>query len=352
MEKIGTKLHNSKDKEEILAFCKEFERIHIFGNGACANLVCRYLEEEGIVIEDTIVSDGHKKEDVFENRYKVYEISEKQLDKEDGIIICLKKESQDNIYDMLIEYKVLPECIHKQNLYMKKLWGKSPNTSMVLCDGNKEGTYFKQNDSLDDIGSKYKTDKSSQGHNYLAKYDFFLNKWRGKQITLLELGVFRGASINMWAEYFENAIVYGVDIDEGCKKYEDKNIKILIKDLGDEKELESLKKLAPQIIIDDASHIWSHQIKALYHLLPALQSGGVYILEDLGTSFYSYRDMGYDDADISAYDFCVAIAEVVCSKEPLKTNLNLLPIKEEIEYLASQIDMISFIHESCIIVKR
>lgn len=107
--------------------------------------------------------------------------------------------------------------------------------------------------------------------------------------------------------------------------------------------------------MDDASHLWSHQIKALYHLLPSLESGGIYILEDLGTSFYSYRTIEYADACVSAYDFCSALAEVVCSQELFRVQgleANVMLFKKEIEELASQIEMITFIHQSCIIIKR
>lgn len=159
----------------------------------------------------------------------------------------------------------------------------------------------------------------------------------------------------MWGEYFANATIYGIDIDEDCLMYAGENRKVFIQDLSEEEELAKLDKLHPTIIIDDASHFWSHQIKALYHLLPILQEGGVYILEDLGTSFSSCSEANYDDAAVSAYDFCSAIAEVVASRELLRTaNLEtgLLPLKKEVEILADQISMISFIHASCIIVKR
>lgn len=77
-----------------------------------------------------------------------------------------------------------------------------------------------------------------------------------------------------------------------------------------------------------------------------LESGGIFIMEDLATSFSTFRYMGYDDATISTYDFCSALSEIVCSGEYLRSNnltMNLLSIKKEIEELAIQIEMISFI---------
>ena len=60
------------------------------------------------------------------------------------------------------------------------------------------------------------------------------------------------------------------------------------RDLGKEDELESLCKLHPTVIIDDASHMWSHQIKSIWYLFSSLQNGGAFIVEDLETSFGVY----------------------------------------------------------------
>ena len=150
-------------------------------------------------------------------------------------------------------------------------------------------------------------------------------------------------------------MIYGIDIDETCKKYENENCKILIKDLADENSLDELSILNPDIIIDDASHWWSHQIKALYHLFPSLKRGGIYILEDLGTSFEPYKFSNFDDANITTYDFLSAISECVCSSNSLQMdnlNPNLVVFINEIEMIAEQIEMMCFIHESCIMIKK
>ena len=349
---ISAKLH--RDRDEIVHFCKKFKSIHLYGAGDCAKLMCEYLDEENILVSDIIVSDGHKNEKKFIDKYNIYELSEINLSDDDGVIIALKKDIQKEVYDLLINNGISPKCIYKQRRFFWAGYGEQSKASLLDIKKD-ESSFFLQHDELNQIGTKCETDKSSQYHNYLKKYEFFLKNWRERANCILELGVYKGASLKMWSQYFQNATVYGVDIDEACKQYEDENIRIIIKDLGDEQNLIELGKLNPQIVIDDASHLWSHQIKALVHLLPALKSGGIYILEDLGTSFYSYRHAGYDDACVSAYDFCSALTEVVCSREYLRLdtlNANLVQFKEEIEYLGSQIDMMAFIYESCIIVKK
>ena len=83
--------------------------------------------------------------------------------------------------------------------------------------------------------------------------------------------------------------------------------------------------------------------------------GGVYILEDIITSFPSLSYQGFDDTVISAYDFCSAIAEAVTGNEHLRLDKNIYEVsmvKEEVEAIAKDVEMISFIWGSCIIVKR
>ena len=168
-----------------------------------------------------------------------------------------------------------------------------------------------------------------------------------KLAVMIELGVFNGSSLRMWNSYFSNAHVVGVDIDDKCKEFEGKNCDVIIADLSKKESILKLKELHPLIIVDDASHLWSHQISALIYLYDALPSGGIYILEDLGTSFSVNKN--YCDASICAYDFCSAIAEVTTSKKPLRGD-HLF--KAEIESIGMRTEMISFICGSCIMIKK
>ena len=62
-------------------------------------------------------------------------------------------------------------------------------------------------DSLDSIGLRYGTDKSSLHHDYLDFYDRFLSPLRLEPICILEIGVWYGASLSMWAEYFPRSLI-------------------------------------------------------------------------------------------------------------------------------------------------
>lgn len=353
-QKIGKRLH--RDREEIIGFCSNCQKVHLYGTGYVAKLMIQYLEEENIVVEDVIVSDGYKSLDMFLGKYPVIELSNVFLEKTDGIILCVKNAAVREIVEALEEKEIPISQIYRQTIWENSDFERWVYSSRIKDAYDFGGSgYFEDCVELDKLGIENGTDKSSKMHNYLKKYEFFLSKWRNAQFNLLELGVETGASITMWSDYFKSAMIYGVDINENCKENEKNNCKIIIGDLGNEEFLDVLGELEPTVIVDDASHLWSHQIKAIYHLLPKLKAGGIYILEDLGTSFSSYRHCCFDDAIISAYDFLSAIAEVVCSREYLRKmrlQPELILFEKEIEEMAMQIEMITFIHESCIIVKK
>ncbi len=210
--------------------------------------------------------------------------------------------------------------------------------------------YFHNLTELSDIGLDTMTDKALFQHNYLAKYEFFLKKFRQQNITLLELGVFTGASERMWERYFPYADIYGVDIDESCKQYATERIHILIRDLSRIDTLQELCMLHPQIIIDDASHVWSHQIVALFTLFESLPSGGVYILEDMETSLDlpHYEAGGYADCDIDAYTVCERIMRVAAAKIPEQRD----GYSDNINAIGMNVELVAVMKGSCVLIKR
>ncbi len=144
--------------------------------------------------------------------------------------------------------------------------------------------------TLDEIGKKYNTDKSStflhnnetySGHDYLRYYDFFLSSLRDKKITFIELGIFRGASLKMWRDYFKAAKIVGVD-NTKIAHIEEERIDVIYTDVPSDDLLSKLEKYKGTIwgIVDDCSHAWSNQRVAFETLFPLLESGGFYIIED------------------------------------------------------------------------
>ena len=146
---------------------------------------------------------------------------------------------------------------------------------------------------LSEIGKYHGTDKGHEDHSfmgssYLDIYENYFLEHRDKDISVLEIGVKDGASLRTWRAYFGNAKIYGIDIDPRCKHFEEDRIRI---DIGSQDDPEFLNNcFGPDvnfdIIIDDASHVNRLTIASFEHLFnKRLNSGGIYILEDLHCSY-------------------------------------------------------------------
>ena len=100
----------------------------------------------------------------------------------------------------------------------------------------------------------------------------------------------------MWNYYFKgNATIYAVDVNPECKKFESDNIKIFIGSQEDESFLKSLKNAIPQIdvLIDDGGHTMKQQITTFNTLFDHITDNGIYICEDLHTSYWKNYGGGY-----------------------------------------------------------
>lgn len=198
-------------------------------------------------------------------------------------------------------------------------------------------------------GIKYNSDKI-YSHHYDEIYDLFLKDYYNKKGAMLEIGIFEGASLNMYLELFPNAYIYGIDIGN----YSDGDrYKIFKCDQSNEDQLnnvvKSLNKDGKDLfyINDDGSHIPTHQILTFNKLFPLLSPGGIYIIEDIGTSYlkntecYGYPlDYGYK------HEF--NIVEVF---KDATDSVNLQNIKNPKVQHLNDIGSITF-GRSCIIIKK
>lgn len=126
-------------------------------------------------------------------------------------------------------------------------------------------------------------------HNYFDIYHNHFQRYRGKPVTVLEIGVWHGGSLQMWKHYFgRKAKIYGVDINPICKPFEEKQIKIFIGDQEDRGFLHLLQKEIGliDIVIDDGGHYSQQQISTFKGLFPYVAKDGIYLVEDLHTSYW------------------------------------------------------------------
>lgn len=120
--------------------------------------------------------------------------------------------------------------------------------------------------------------------HYFDIYQRYFSKFVGREVHVLEVGIYSGGSLVMWKEYFGTGCrVYGVDIDEECMAYEDMGIKVFIGDQADRSFWATVRQTVPKIdiLIDDGGHHHEQQRITLEEMLPHLRPGGVYLCEDI-----------------------------------------------------------------------
>ncbi len=147
---------------------------------------------------------------------------------------------------------------------------------------------------LNRLGVKYSTDKSSIGHNYTGIYNRWFRKIAHKPLRFLEIGLFKHASAKMWEEYFPNARLFFLDIDPQavtqCKALLTPRCSCHLVDQSNAAALRTFATAVDgnfDIIVDDGGHTMQQQIISFNTLFPFIKGGGVYIIEDLHTSFWA-----------------------------------------------------------------
>lgn len=140
------------------------------------------------------------------------------------------------------------------------------------------------------IGRSTGTDKVTH-HGYHRFYPRYLEEFRDTATGILEIGIDRKCSVELWKAYFPNAHVYGIDIGF---EHTEPRVTIRQADQSSRSDLESVRAHIThpiQCIVDDGSHIPEHQLSTLNYFFPKLlEPGGVYIVEDIETSYWTRGD--------------------------------------------------------------
>jgi hypothetical protein len=127
--------------------------------------------------------------------------------------------------------------------------------------------------------------------HYFEAYDRFFSKYKRRNVSILEIGVFKGGSLQMWKTYFQEegnfVKVYGIDINDNCKELEEENVEIFIGSQDDRDFLAEVKRKIGKvdIVIDDGGHSMEQQIVAFEELFDAVNEDGIYLCEDCHTSY-------------------------------------------------------------------
>jgi len=155
---------------------------------------------------------------------------------------------------------------------------------------------------ISQIINKYGSDKDRNG--YVPLYHTLFDKMKKDPLNFLEIGIGTmipdvcssmvgygigdykpGASLRSWRDYFTNSNIYGFDIQPDTQFTEDRIRTFLCDSTNSSSVKESIDKLNNiifDVIIDEGSHYFAHQLRTLENMFPHLKENGIYVIEDIG----------------------------------------------------------------------
>lgn len=270
-------------------------RVVLFGAGRNLN---RFLKESPLLSYITIVAVLDNDEGKWGTRIKEYTVDSPQtlagLSYDKIVVTAYYEEISEQI---LAQYKL------DETKIIKLEWLIVPalfNVGDIGFDCDYDQCYSITDLIPDKIVTHNRLEEFffRENHNPITKwwhyfeiYHQYFSKFVGTHVKMLEIGVCKGGSLQMWRDYFgDKAVITGIDIDENCKQHEDDQIHVCI---GSQNDIEFLKRTWEQygpfdIVLDDGSHFMDHQIATFETLFPMLKAGGVYICEDTHTSYWTF----------------------------------------------------------------
>jgi hypothetical protein len=147
-------------------------------------------------------------------------------------------------------------------------------------------------DPLTRIAIRHGTDKWGS-HFYTPVYHQLFAHLRDKPVRLLEIGIggyqfarLGGASLAMWADYFPHGQILGIDV---FAKTLDLDPRVTVRQ-GSQDDAAFLTRMSAEhgpfdIVIDDGSHVPAHVTASFNILFPLLADGGLYVIEDVQSTF-------------------------------------------------------------------
>ncbi|RSL38367.1 hypothetical protein CEP53_014925 [Fusarium sp. AF-6] len=148
------------------------------------------------------------------------------------------------------------------------------------------------------IARKHGTNKVTS-HSYQFMYEKYLGPLQGRSVKFLEIGLGcnmdygPGASYDTWLEFLPGVDLYFIENDRICAEtFNAKNSNARIA-IGDQASVHFLNQFANEstkdglfdVIVDDGGHGMVEQITSLEELWKIVNPGGLYVIEDLQTSY-------------------------------------------------------------------
>ncbi len=210
---------------------------------------------------------------------------------------------------------------------------------------------------LDSLAIEAGADKGSFYHNYTEVYARYFSGLKEKPIKFLEIGIYKGASVKLWEEYFKNAELHFIDITlQNIQYFSDRSNYHLCNQESPEDLQKFIAKTGGDfdVIIDDGGHMMNQQITSFKVLFPHLKSGGLYIIEDLHTSYWT--GWGGERTGLNTVTFLKGLIDEVNfigARTTKASHLAIDPsILRELNIYREKIYSIHFYDSLAIIIKR
>lgn len=198
---------------------------------------------------------------------------------------------------------------------------------------------------------------------YLTRYDDLFHANRDGSISLLEIGIQNGGSLEIWSKYFRNAKnIVGVDINNKCADliYSDPRISLFIGDANSDYCYQQIAQASSSfnIIIDDGSHTSEDIIKSFLKYFPLLSSDGIYVVEDLHCSYWESHQGGlyYPFSSVAFFKAIIDVINFEFWGTEMEASLRLRGFVDQYDlllprYFLETIYSIEFSNSLCIIRK-
>lgn len=169
--------------------------------------------------------------------------------------------------------------------------------------------------SLRIIYQEHKGKVSDKWELYLDVYDRVFAHWRELPVTLVEVGVQNGGSLEIWPQFFSKGVAFiGCDIDPKCAslRYEDPRISVVVGNINSGVAAQALRSHARScdIFIDDGSHASHDIILSFINYFQFIKPGGLYVIEDIHCSYWSSHEGGIVCAS-SSMNFFKLVCDVL-----------------------------------------
>ena len=167
---------------------------------------------------------------------------------------------------------------------------------------------------------------TSKHRSYFEVYDDIFYKKdfnRLNKYNILEIGIDTGFGLKSLKKYFPNSNIYGLDINLSCKNFEEEGIKVIIGSQVDQNVLNEIKNIRFDIIIDDGSHHNDHVTHTFNELFDSLKPKGLYIIEDIHTSYWPYYGGGYlnKNSTIEKFKSMIDSIHSWCIEHPISDHI-------------------------------